>query len=192
MRTTSLVRVFGLSLSFLLVPALCHADETKEAKEVKEEAKEPDVVKPSSSPAGRGVAFGFDNGLFGRAFEQSARIRLPIAEYFAVNLRGISTFGPMADDTRWELGGRVELVGHTPVYLNLVRLYGGGGPEVAARATGPGDKKTAFGGGGHFGFEFFLKPSMSFYAEIGGHGGNELTAGGTAVAGMMFYPFTGP
>jgi hypothetical protein len=109
-----------------------------------------------------------------------------------VNLRGISTFGAMEGDTRWELGGRLEIVGHTPVFLDLVRLYGGGGPEIAARASGPGEKKAAWGGGGHFGFEFFLKPQMSFFTEIGGHAGNELTGGGTALAGMMFYPFTGP
>ena len=184
MRTKSLFGLTALGFALLFVPSVARADEPA--------TKEPDVVRPSSTPAGRGVAFGFDNGLFGRAFEQSARIRLPLADFFSVDLRGISTFGPMANDTRWELGGRLELVGRTPVYLNLVRLYGGGGPEVAARASGPGDKKTSFGAGGHFGFEFFLNPNMSFYTEIGGHSGNELTAGGTAVAGMMFYPFTGP
>lgn len=151
-----------------------------------------DVVRPSEQRTGRGVGFGMDNGLFGRAFEQGARVHFPVLSFMDVNLRGISTLAPTEGDTRWELGGRLELVGHTPVFLNLVRLYGGGGPEIAAHASGPGEKKAAWGGGGHFGFEFFLRPQMSFFTEIGGHAGNELTGGGTALAGMMFYPFTGP
>jgi hypothetical protein len=156
-------------------------------------AQEPDMTKPPPTTPGRGVGFGLDNGLFGRAYAQGLRVRFPLGEHFAFNVRGISTFGQVEDEGRWELGGRAEFIGHTPVYYNLVRLYGGGGPEVARRVAGPGpSNKTRFGGGGHFGFEFFLKPGMSFFAEIGGHSGDGLTGGGTVLGGMMFYPFTGP
>jgi hypothetical protein len=156
-------------------------------------AQEPDVAKPKPTPTGRGVGFGLDNGLFGRAYAQGLRVRFPLGDQFAFNLRGISTFGMAEDEARWELGGRAEFIGHTPVYYNLVRLYGGGGPEIATRVAGPGPRdKTRFGGGGHFGFEFFLTPGMSFFAEIGGHAGDGLTGGGTVLGGMMFYPFTAP
>jgi hypothetical protein len=158
-----------------------------------QEPEDADVAKPKATPAGRGVGFGLDNGLFGRAYAQGLRVRFPLGDHFALNLRGISTFGPGGEQDRWEVGGRPELIGHTPVYYNLVRIYGGGGPEVATRIAGQGPPdKTRFGVGGHFGFEFFLKPGMSFFAEIGGHSGDELTVGGTVVAGMMFYPFTAP
>ncbi len=170
-------------LGLVAVPAIAHADDSPAS---------PDVVKPSERRTGRGVGFGMDNGMFGRAFEQGVRVRLPILDFMAVNLRGISTLAALENKTRWELGGRVEVIGHTPVYLNLVRLYGGGGPEIAMHTLGPGEKKARFGGGGHFGFEFFLKPTMSFFTEIGGHAGNDQTGGGTVLAGMMFYPFTGP
>jgi hypothetical protein len=145
-----------------------------------------------TSPAGRGFALGFDNGLFGRAYEQGFRLRVPILEHFALGLRGVSAFGERGGDLAWHLGGRAELIGHSPVYLNLVRLYGGGGPEVTTRVQGTGGDKTLIGGGGQFGFEFFVGPKMSFFAEIGGRAGDDLTGGGTAIAGMMLYPFAGP
>jgi hypothetical protein len=37
-----------------------------------------------------------------------------------------------------------------------------------------------------------LRPTLSFFAEIGGHAGDDLTGGGTVVAGMAFYPFVSP
>jgi hypothetical protein len=150
------------------------------------------VVQPSDKRTGRSVGFGVENGLSGRAFEQGVKLRIPILEHFGVQLRGVSAFGDAGGDTAYYLGGRIDLVGQTPVYLNLVRLYGGGGPEVLTRVAGPGGDKTLIGGGGQFGFEFFVSPKMAFYVEIGGHSGNELTGGGTAIAGMTLYPFSGP
>ena len=198
MKTKSLAWLLTFSLA-TAAPTFAYADTDTPAPApapapaaVAVAAEAPAVVAPSTQTTGRGVGFGFENGLFGRAFEQGVRIRFPIARYFAFNLRGISTLGATEPDPRWELGGRVELIGHSPIFLNLVRLYGGGGPEIAARVSGPGEKEAALGGGGHFGFEFFLNPHMSFFTEIGGHAGNEVTAGGTVLAGMMLYPFTGP
>jgi hypothetical protein len=54
----------------------------------------------------------------------------------------------------------------------------------------PNAKPTA-GGGGHFGVEFFSMPKSSFSFEIGGTSGAQggLGAGGTAIAGVTFYPF---
>lgn len=184
MNTTSFSRFVLACAAILFAPAVAHADEPAQPEA-------PTAPRPSESRTGRGVAFGVENGLFGRAFEQGLKLRIPVLEHWDVGLRGISTFGEQAGDTTWYVGGRLDIVGHSPTYLNLVRLYGGGGPEVFAKANGVGDKLLV-GGGGHFGFEFFLNPKMSFYAEIGGHGGNELTAGGTAIAGMMLYPFSGP
>jgi hypothetical protein len=155
-------------------------------------ADEPDVPRPAAERTGRGPAIGLDNGIMGRAYEQGLRVRIPIFQHFAIGLRGLSTFGERAGDIAWYVGGRAEIVGHSPVYLDHVRLYGGGGPEVITRVQGSGGDKTSVGGGGQFGFEFFFGPSLSFFAEIGGHSGDDLTAGGTALAGLMLYPFTGP
>ncbi len=146
---------------------------------------------PAPPPAGRGVAFGLEQGLFGRTYEQGLKVRLPLGEHWGVHLRGLSAFGEFGGETNWHVGGRAELIGQSRVFLNLFRLYGGGGPEVTARAAGSLGDKTSIGGGGQFGFEFFHHPNMSFYLEIGGHSGSEVTAGGTAIAGMMFYPFGG-
>jgi hypothetical protein len=164
-----------------LAPAFAAADEA------------PVAAPRGGPPAGRGLALGFDNGVFGRAYEQGLRIRIPILGHYAFGLRGVSAFGDRSGELAWYLGGRAELIGHTPVFLNLVRLYGGGGPEVLTRVhgTGGGDQ-TLIGGGGQFGFEFFLHPKMSFFVEIGGRARDDVTRGGTAIAGMMLYPFTGP
>jgi hypothetical protein len=132
-----------------------------------------------------------DNGLLGRAYGQGLRVRLPLGEHFAVSLRGLSAMGERAGDFTWYAGGRGEIIGHTPVYLNLVRLYGGGGPEVVTRLQGSTGDKTIVGLGGQFGFEFFLSPGFSFFAEIGGRAGDDLHGGGTVLAGMMLYPFSG-
>lgn len=192
MRLSFLSRAAIASI-FTLIPSAALADEAPAASAGSTASPESsEIARPSTTPAGRGVGLGSDQGLFGRAYAQGVRFRIPVFEHFAFNLRGISTFGHVGSDVRWELGGRAEIIGHTPVYLNLVRLYGGGGPEVAARVSGPGPRSARFGGGGHFGFEFFLSPAVSFFLEVGGHGGDELTAGGTALAGVMLYPFTGP
>jgi hypothetical protein len=162
------------------------------AQETAARSQSGDVAQPSPRPTGRGVGLGVDNGVFGRAYEHGLRFRIPILEHWAVNLRGLSVLGERADELHWYLGGRLDVVGHGPVYLNLVRLYGGGGPEVLARVQGSTDEKVLIGFGGHFGVEFFLNPKMSFFTEIGGHSGNDLTAGGTALAGLILYPFSGP
>jgi hypothetical protein len=164
--------------SVTLAPALAAADEA------------PAEAPRAAHAAGRGLALGFDNGVFGRGYEQGLRIRIPILEHFAFGLRGVSAFGDRSGDFTWYVGGRAELIGHSPVFLNLVRLYGAGGPEVVTRVHGSGGDKTLIGGGGQFGFEFFLQPKMSFFVEIGGRAGDDVTGGGTAIAGMMLYPFS--
>jgi hypothetical protein len=150
----------------------------------------PDRAPTAPSAAGRGFAFGLDNGLFGSAYEQGFRLRVPVLEHFAIGLRGISAIGDRAGEGTWSVGGRAEIIGHSPVYMNLVRVYGGGGPEVMTRLEGIGGDKTAIGGGGQFGFEFFMNPKFSFFAEIGGHSGDATNGGGTALAGLMLYPFS--
>jgi hypothetical protein len=62
-------------------------------------------------------------------------------------------------------------IGHGPVLLNVLRLYGGGGPQVFFPTGGANKKRANWGGGGHFGFEFFMLESTSFYLEVGGQGG---------------------
>jgi hypothetical protein len=152
-----------------------------------------DVAQPPKGSLGKSVGLAFDNGLFGTSYEQGVRLRIPVLRHFALNLRGISTLGSIAGNETWRLGGRLEVIGHTPVYLNLVRIYGGGGPEVTTRLHGTSSEdKTLISGGGQVGFEFFAGRSVSFFAEIGGHGGDEATGGGTVLAGVMLYPFAGP
>jgi hypothetical protein len=180
-------------LSALLVSsfaaASAHAQEPPRAESAS--AEERAVVRPSPRPTGEGFGLGLDQGLFGSAFAQGLGVRIPILAPYAIAVRGMSAFGDRAGQTEWDAGGRLEFIGHSPVFLNLVRLYGGGGPEVLTRVTGGTGDKTVIGGGGQVGAEFFLGPAMSFFLEVGGHAGNALYGGATALGGIMFYPFTG-
>ena len=182
---SSRIALLVLSLSTFFTASAAHADEARAPAS-------PDAARAEDRGTGRGVSLGFDNGLFGRAYEQGVRLRVPILEHFDLALRGVSAFGDREGELGWYAGGRAEIIGHSPVYLNLVRVYGGGGPEVTTRLQGSGGDKTLIGGGGEFGFEFFVSPRISFFAEIGGRAGDDLTGGGTAIAGMMLYPFAGP
>jgi hypothetical protein len=152
---------------------------------------------PWTEPSGHGLAIAYDNGSWGGAWMQSLRFKLPVFEQtspdgwplgsFALGVRGLYVDHP--DPDRVDLGARFELTGHSPVFLNLVRLYGGGGPQlVRAISSRAEDRRWTWGGGGYFGFEVFMSAGFSFYAEIGGNGGAPLS-GATITGGMAFYPF---
>jgi hypothetical protein len=90
------------------------------------------------------------------------------------------------------LGGRFDLVGRSPVFLNLVRLYGGGGLDVFAAVASGANHAVETSGGAQFGFEFFLQRRMSFFLEVGYHSSlqNGPPGGETVVAGLNLYPFS--
>ncbi len=169
----------------------------------------PPVVVPSvqltvpwTGPTGKGVSFGLEEGAWSGVWGTGLRVFVPFVEHLGgryagslgLTLRGLvltgantSTAAAPADHA----GGRFELVGRSPVYLNLVRLYGGGGVEVFSAFGSGVDHEVKVGGGGQFGFEFFLNKRFSFYLEVGGHSGVDkgLPGGETVVTGMNLYPF---
>lgn len=146
-------------------------------------------MMPSTAPTGRGLSIGFDNGLFGDGFGQGLRLRIPFGRNWGLAVRALSVMDDQGPDQfQWALGGRLEIVGQSPVYLNLVRLYGGGGPQVIRGMRGEGRGTTSLGGGGQFGFEFFQSPRFSLFFEVGGQGGNNRFSGATVLAGLNFYP----
>ncbi len=155
------------------------------------------LTLPWTEPAGRGVSLGYDmgglgNGGSGPVMENGVRVRIPFGRSFGLTVRVLNLLGQDGSGFRYDLGSRVELWGQTPVYLNLIRLYGGGGitlsvPLVRADDAGP-KYAVQLGGGGQFGFEFFLHQKMSFFLEVGGNG-MQWGAGPTVLAGANFYPF---
>jgi hypothetical protein len=153
------------------------------------------LTVPWSGPTGEGVSFGVEEGGWTGLFGSGLRIHVPIIRYFGFTLRGAwisNGSNPVGTPTGY-VGGRLDLVGRSPVFLNLLRLYGGGGVDLFS-AAGPGIDHTArWGGGGHFGFEFFLNKYSSFYLEVGGRGAfsdGSMPGGQTIVAGMNLYPFS--
>jgi hypothetical protein len=156
------------------------------------------LTVPWSGPTGKGFSLGIEEGAWGGAFGTGVRGQIPLGRYFGITLRAAYVFGnapvgttPATFPTQ-HLGGRIDFVGKSPVFLNLVRLYGGGGVEMFSAVGAGADHSPHFSGGGHFGFEFFASKWSSFYLEVGGHAPIDpgMPAGQTLIVGMMFYPFS--
>lgn len=147
---------------------------------------------PWTEPSGQGLALGYDNGAWGGEWSQGVRVLVPLGAHFGVDVRGLMVLASAgAQDAQVHLGGRLELIGRSPVLLNVLRLYGGGGVQLFAPVGEAPSHAATMGGGGHFGFEFFMMPSMSWILEVGGQSGVADGVGGGAsiVAGLQLYPF---
>jgi len=147
---------------------------------------------PWTDPTGRGIAIGYDLGLWGHGSGDSFRLRVPFArQHWVLVGRFLGVIGQKGTDgmdRAVEYGGSLELHGQSDVYLNLMRLYGGGGVEMIHGHRGPDRGRTAWTGRYEFGFEFFLAPRMSFTLEIGGNGmGTALTEGPMIFGGINLY-----
>ena len=147
------------------------------------------VAVPWTDPTGQRLAVGAETGLVGHGFGQGLRLRIPFTLHLGAVVRALSVLDTAdADHARWSLGGRLELYGQSAVFLNLVRLYGGGGVQLFRDVRGDDRGLHSWGGGGQVGFEFFLSPRTSSFVEVGGSGGGRLTSGATVLAGMNLYP----
>jgi hypothetical protein len=165
------------------------------------EARPVELTVPWHGPTGKGVSIGLEEGAWSGVWGSGLRVFVPFFEQigghnagsFGMTVRGLVLTGANipAPEAANHFGGRFELTGRSPVFLNLVRLYGGGGVEVLSPFGSGVASKALVGGGGHFGFEFFLNRRFSFFLEVGGHSGVDsgLPGGETVIAGMNVYPF---
>lgn len=147
---------------------------------------------PWIEPSGQSIAISYDNGSWGGNWTQSLRLFVPFGDHFGALARGLVMFGSgQAFADRIDLGGRIELIGRSPVLLNLVRLYGGGGISFMSPVHGVTNRELTVGGGGQFGFEFFLTPHIGWTLEVGGNSGSQdgFGSGATILAGISIYPF---
>jgi hypothetical protein len=173
----------------LFVPSAALADEPASSQAPAASSADETPAEPASDSQrfGRGVAIGYENGLWGPAFAQAIRLRLPLHEHFGVAAKGlmIHDFGT---EYRGDAGGRIDLYGCSSIIAGFARLYGGGGMNVTYPFAGPSSKKAAVGGGGYFGFEFFQTQRLSWILEVGGGSGlGTRDAGATVVAGLQGY-----
>ncbi len=68
---------------------------------------------------------------------------------------------------------RLGFVGSSGLVKEFCRFYSEGGLQILIMTSDLSDDNVAFGGYGHFGFEFFLNPenhSPSYYIELGSSG----------------------
>jgi hypothetical protein len=139
---------------------------------------------------GQKVGFGFEEGLWGMSWGQGLRVIVPFTANFHVTLRGLYLMDVDSDDLYTaSAGGRIDFIGRSDVYFNVLRLYGGGGVQVFAPVANTAGREAQVGGGGQFGFEFFCSPHYSFFLEVGGQGGSP-RPGATVFAGINLYPWT--
>lgn len=174
------------------------ADASCEAKAT-DEAMAPSQLSPEQSRAlwpltwkkssGQGLSFGMEEGLWGNSWSQGLRATIPFTRNLGATLRGVYLIDMASGPFTADAGGRIDFFGRSPVLLNVLRLYGGGGVQVLAPAANTEGRSALVGVGGHFGFEFFHNPTFSYFLEVGGQGG-EPSPGATVVAGLMFYPWT--
>lgn len=175
-------------LALLIVTAalsrVAHADARAESAEVGA------VSVLDAQRTGQGVAIGYENGAFGRGFGQGLRLKIPFNQHWGTRIRVLSVVGTdsAADEFQFDMGGRLELYGESRVLMNLVRLYGGGGVQLFDQVSGPQRGEVSWGGGGQFGFEFFLSPKTAFFIEVGGNDGGARLTGATVMAGVGWYP----
>lgn len=190
----------GLALAsgaaVLSLAVAAHAEEPVSGLQGSEEAAamSPELsraLRPLSwrrSP-GQGVSFGLEEGLWGNSWGQGLRATIPFTRYLGVTLRGLYLIEMGAESFTANAGGRLDFVGRSDVFLNVVRLYGGGGVQVLAPTSNTAGREQRVGVGGHFGFEFFHSPFFSYFLEVGGQGGEPLP-GATVMAGLNVYPWT--
>jgi hypothetical protein len=141
-----------------------------------------------------GVGIGMDHGLWGTRYGSSLKLDLPfghgkIGKVFGVRLRSVVVHND--DDGQFSPIGMAgaELFGRTPVFLGLVRLYGGGGFYYGKPLAIEG-AEPALIGGGHYGMEFAASPRLAFTLEVGGQGPihpDEVDAGASVMAGTTVY-----
>lgn len=144
----------------------------------------------------RGVGVGFDQGLWGSGFGQSLKVSIPfgkrVGQFFGLRVRGLAVYGP-GQGLDPVFGGGLEIFGRTPVFLGLLRAYGGGGAWATTRPLIPEGDTTArsgIGGGGHFGLEIVISPRTTFTFEIGGQSPTHargLDGGASVTGGIMLY-----
>lgn len=144
-----------------------------------------------TEPSGQSVGIGFGNGIWGGLYAQDLRGRIPFGDHLALQLRMLALSAVQSDPYRMDLGGRIGIQGGSKPLLNILRIYGAGGIQLAAPITGVDQKDLHVGFGGEFGLEAFMFNTISIFLEVGGNGfiDSSYGAGGVVMAGMNFYPF---
>lgn len=126
------------------------------------------LLEAPEGPA-RGIAIGFDDGIFGDGMEGSLRLKVPL-EFWGLGNYGFQV-GPIYmlhhsdSGPNQYFGGRLHVFGQSAVLPNLLRLYGGMGVQVLSPRENPQAIEVL--PYGQDGIEFFMTPRLSFYIEIG-------------------------
>ncbi len=160
-----------------------------------------EIQLPWNEPAGRGPSIGYNFGLWGGENGLAVHLRFPLGlthpgHHWGLDVRGIlltenyHDFALNKIESRRSYGLRVGLFGQSEVFLNLFRVFGGGGAIYVEHGKGPSAPNWV--GTGGFGIEFFIWRAVSYYMQIEGR--SRILAQEdnfiTFVAGVQLYPFS--
>ncbi len=135
-----------------------------------------DPAAPSSSAFRGGAAVGIDMNSMAAELAPGLTLLIPVSRLVAINAR------PMALGTSGNLdvGGRLEVQLRSPLYLRVLRVYFGTGPQGFTEVRGGELHQKDFSGGWDVGTEIFLSPRFAVHWEMGTSGGGVLGAAGPA------------
>jgi hypothetical protein len=118
------------------------------------------------------------------------QVFVPVSNLFAVVARPMLAGGASSRDL--DLGGRLDVQVHSPVYANLVRVYLGVGPQGFYELRGEQAHSRDFSGGWDVGAEVFLNQHFAVHWEMGTSGGDVTSGAGPAfTVGFRAYPGSG-
>lgn len=154
---------------------------------------------PAQAPSGRGVGFGLD--FFGASsadtdIELDVSVVIPFSSLFALRMRPTAYYSSN-ESGGWAAGGKLEAVFRSPVMLNLVRVYAGGGPAIFYGLSGPSAHEVDgnwfagdIDGNWFVGSEIFVSSKFAVHWELGTSGGALSTGAGPYTdVGLTVYPF---
>lgn len=148
-----------------------------------------DSLVVGARPAWRGAGFGIDMNSLANDVSAGLQLFVPASRSFAVVARPMLTGGASSRDL--DLGGRVELQLHSPIYDNRVRVYLGVGPQGFYELRGEAAHSRDFSGGWDAGAEVFVSPRFGVHWEMGTSGGSVTSGAGPAFSvGFRAYPWT--
>ncbi len=134
---------------------------------------------------GRGVALSVGGGFRGDGSEVEFRLRIPLAKEWGLLLRYSASLPAASPQT--SMAAALEVVRQSPIFLNLVRLYVGGGFRASVPTDSSGQTYVAWSPGINalIGAELFFARNASLFFDTGpdlGYG--PLTKAGASGAGL--------